>query len=53
MDLVFARSRRRAALRRAEPKKRSALDWQARLTDRLGAKRVQVNELRRPYRTPE
>jgi soluble lytic murein transglycosylase-like protein len=27
MDLVFARSRRRAALRRAEPKKRSALDW--------------------------
>jgi soluble lytic murein transglycosylase-like protein len=27
MDLVFARSRRRAALRRSEPKKRSALDW--------------------------
>jgi soluble lytic murein transglycosylase-like protein len=27
MDLVFARSRRRAAVRRSEPKKRSALDW--------------------------
>jgi len=27
MDLVFARSRRRAALRRSEPKKRSALNW--------------------------
>jgi len=27
MDLVFARSRRRAAIRRSEPKKRSALDW--------------------------
>ena len=27
MDLVFARSRRRAAARRSEPKRRSALDW--------------------------
>jgi soluble lytic murein transglycosylase-like protein len=27
MDLVFARSRRRAALRRSEPTRRSALDW--------------------------
>ncbi len=27
IDLVFARSRRRAAIRRSEPKKRSALDW--------------------------
>ena len=27
MDLVYARSRRRAALRRAEPQRRSALDW--------------------------
>jgi soluble lytic murein transglycosylase-like protein len=27
MDLVFARSRRRAAVRRSEPRKRSALDW--------------------------
>jgi soluble lytic murein transglycosylase-like protein len=27
MDLVFARSRRRAAVRRAEPTRRSALDW--------------------------
>src|SRR6476620_1903681 len=27
MELVYARSRRRAARRRAEPKKRSALDW--------------------------
>ena len=34
-------------------RERSALDWRARLTDRLGAKRVQVNELRRPYRAPE
>src|SRR5439155_27056543 len=34
-------------------RQRSALDWRARLTDRLGAKLVQVNELRRPYRTTE
>lgn len=27
MDLAFARSRRRASVRRSEPKKRSALDW--------------------------
>ena len=27
MDIVFARSRRRAAVRRSEPKKRSAFDW--------------------------
>jgi soluble lytic murein transglycosylase-like protein len=27
LDLVFARSRRRAAVRRAEPKRRSAVDW--------------------------
>lgn len=27
MDLVFARSRRRAAVRRSEPARRSALDW--------------------------
>jgi soluble lytic murein transglycosylase-like protein len=27
MDLVFARSRRRAAFRRSEPRRRSALDW--------------------------
>jgi soluble lytic murein transglycosylase-like protein len=27
MDLVYARSRRRAAVRRTEPKRRSALDW--------------------------
>lgn len=27
MDLVFARSRRRAAVRRSEPTRRSALDW--------------------------
>jgi len=27
MDVVFARSRRRAAVRRTEPKKRSAFDW--------------------------
>jgi soluble lytic murein transglycosylase-like protein len=27
MDLVFARSRRRAAARRSEPTRRSALDW--------------------------
>jgi soluble lytic murein transglycosylase-like protein len=29
MDLVYARSRRRAAVRRSEPKKRSAFDWRA------------------------
>jgi soluble lytic murein transglycosylase-like protein len=29
MDLVYARSRRRAAARRAEPQRRSALDWRA------------------------
>jgi soluble lytic murein transglycosylase-like protein len=27
LDLVYARSRRRAAVRRTEPKRRSALDW--------------------------
>lgn len=27
MDLVYARSRRRAASRRAEPRRRSAIDW--------------------------
>jgi S-adenosylmethionine decarboxylase len=34
-------------------RERAPLDWRARLSDRLGAKRVQVNELRRPYRAPE
>jgi len=31
-------------------RERAALDWQSRLATRLGATRVQVNELRRPYR---
>jgi S-adenosylmethionine decarboxylase len=34
-------------------RERSPLDWQSRLADTLGAKRVRVSELRRPYRWPE
>ena len=34
-------------------RERRALDWRARLADRLGATHVHVSELRRPYRLPE
>ena len=34
-------------------RERRALDWRARLAERLGATHVHVSELRRPYRLPE